>query len=229
MGKGNPLLLPNMRGLAFYLLLVTFYLTSACTPYGIKQEEVVQTLTEYGKQNPEQYVLIDCPYGRIKAKFSDKAPLHRANLIRLVKLGYYSEQAQFYRVIAGFVVQGGDQTRREPSYLVPNEINPALAHTKGALAAARRDDNPGQASNPTDFYFVHGHGCGDDDLARFKIHPGTAAYAQYRKAGGAPELDGKYTVFGHIVEGQDVVNKIAQQQVLNEKPLQPIKFRIWVE
>src|SRR5574337_397517 len=91
-----------------------------------KRETIVVTnenkraiLTEYGKQNPENTVIIETGYGTIKIKLYDETPLHRANFIKLIKDGYY-ENAEFYRIVEKFVVQGG-VPQKKFNYSIPAE------------------------------------------------------------------------------------------------------------
>lgn len=98
----------------------------------------------------------------------DETPLHRDNFVKLVKEGYY-DGTLFHRVIADFMIQGGDPDSKGapagkmlgtggPGYTVPAEIKPGLFHKRGALAAARQGDevNPERRSSGSQFYIVWG-------------------------------------------------------------------------
>jgi cyclophilin family peptidyl-prolyl cis-trans isomerase len=113
-------------------------------------------------------VRIETVFGNIDIKLYNETPLHRDNFVKLVKEGYY-EDLIFHRVIENFMIQGGDPGSRGagpderlggggPGYTIPAEINDALFHRKGAIAAARQGDNvnPERESSGSQFYIVKG-------------------------------------------------------------------------
>jgi peptidylprolyl isomerase len=121
-------------------------------------------MTDSGNVN----VLIKTNYGDIKIKLYNETPLHRDNFIKLVKEHYY-DSLLFHRVIQKFMIQGGDPDSKKalpgellgeggPKYTIPAEINRAVFHKKGVLAAARESDldNPLEASSGSQFYIVQG-------------------------------------------------------------------------
>ena len=135
-------------------------------------------------------------HGTMKIKLYGKTPKHRDNFKKLVEEGYY-DGMRFHRVIEGFMIQGGDPYSRDtaqidlwgqggPGYTVPAEFVNEYWHKKGALAAARKGDmaNPRKASSGSQFYIVH-----DENAC---LH-----------------LDGQYTIFGEVIEGLDVIDRIA--------------------
>ncbi len=140
--------------------------------------------------------------GKIKIElFTQDAPQTCANFIKLAQQGFYNGLT-FHRVIPGFVVQGGDPKgdgTGGPGYTIPAEINPKFKHLKGTVATARLPDhvNPTKASSGSQFYIC--------------LAP-------------TPHLDGNYTIFGQVVEGMDVVDKIATfpTDPRTNKPLTPI-------
>src|SRR5688572_21257669 len=90
----------------------------------VPKHNVRAFLTEYGQANPETEVLISTSLGKMKVKLYEDTPLHRANFIRLVKGGYYNNTA-FYRILRGFMIQGGHANELENTldlYTVPAEI-----------------------------------------------------------------------------------------------------------
>lgn len=134
--------------------------------------------------------------GTMKIKLYNATPKHRDNFVKLVKEGFY-DGVKFHRVIPGFMVQGGDPLSKTdttrmnwgtggPGYTVEAEFVPELHHCKGAVAAARLGDmaNPRRASSGSQFYIVQ------DEM-------------------GCRHLDGQYTVYGQVIEGLEVVDKIA--------------------
>ncbi|HYO21170.1 MAG TPA: peptidylprolyl isomerase [Flavisolibacter sp.] len=183
--------------------------------------------------------------GRIILRLSDSTPEHRDNFIRLVK-SHYFDSVLFHRVIKGFMIQAGDPNSIRaaarqplgnggPAYTLPAEMNTPLFHKKGAVAAARKGDaeNPERRSG-SQFYIVHGRTFTDAqmdsiEVARLqgrKISPARREY--YRTIGGTPQLDGNYTVFGEVVSGLEVVDKIANAPVSTgpdtNRPLEDVRI-----
>ncbi|WP_146895201.1 peptidylprolyl isomerase [Adhaeribacter aerolatus] len=210
-----------------FFLLIFFSLTGcnqtdkAVPLPPLTNENVRDVLLKYGKENPETVVLLSTSMGEIKLKLYKETPLHRANFIRLAKAGYYNGTV-FHRVIKGHMVQGGDS--REPKrdigkYGVPSEVKPEFVHVRGALAMARYDDefNPTKASSPDNFYMVQGSKVSEAELQQVSQKNGINYTPEQKKAylakGGVPTLDMKYTVFGEVLEGMDVVDKIARVPV----------------
>ena len=177
-------------------------------------------------------VAIDTPYGRMEIRLFDETPLHRDNFKRLAAEGFYNGTT-FHRVMAGFMIQGGDPNSRDsnpdndgqggPGYTVPQEIHPSLLHKRGAVAAARMPDqvNPERASSGSQFYIVHGRLYPQalvqqfEEGARRQFRDPSFSYSEeereeYTTVGGAPMLDGGYTVFGELVEGFEVLDHITR-------------------
>jgi len=185
-------------------------------------------------------------YGNIVIKLYDSTPLHRNNFIKLVKEGFY-DSLLFHRVIDSFMIQGGDPESKNapdsvqlgegeaPGDRIPAEFNKAYFHKKGALAAAR-DDNPAKASSNCQFYIVQGKTYNDTVLNIMECqlrnnNPGfyftDAQRKAYNTVGGTPFLDQNYTVFGEVVKGLDVVDKIAAlPRDANDRPLQNVRMHI---
>lgn len=192
-------------------------------------------LQAYGQQYPGSEVLVRTRLGNIRVKLYDETPVHKANFLLLARKGVFNE-TMFNRVVKDFAVQGGQtylaRTIRLKRYRLPPEIRPGLFHRKGALGMARYSDeqNPGRLSSNTDFYFVVGEKltpAQSQAMAGRKLTPAqTKAYAT---VGGVPSLDGQYTVFGEILEGQDVVDKIANEPVESDKwPVKDIPIKVEV-
>ncbi len=170
---------------------------------------------------------IETTYGTMLAELYDETPIHRDNFTKLAKEGFY-DSLLFHRVIKGFMIQGGDPDSRNaepdarlgaggPGYQIEAEINPRFVHTKGAIAAARTGDavNPEKKSSGSQFYIVHGNTVTEDMLRRQEMRSGFSyspeQVEKYEKLGGAPFLDGEYTVFGRVISGMEVIDKIAEQ------------------
>src|SRR5690606_26525935 len=98
----------------------------------ITNENIVEVLTVYGKENPENEVIIETDYGTMRLVLYDDTPLHRANFVKLIKEGHY-ENAEFYRVFYQFMIQAGDPDNQLP-YMIPAEFRPNHIHKKGALS-----------------------------------------------------------------------------------------------
>lgn len=168
---------------------------------------------------------IQTEFGNMTLKLSDQTPQHRDNFIKLAEEGYY-DGLLFHRVINGFMIQGGDPNSRNaptgqqlgaggPGYQVPAEFVADLVHVKGAIAAARTGDavNPQKMSSGSQFYIVHGKQVTEQELTMTENRKGIRytpeQRAEYLKLGGTPFLDNDYTVFGRVIEGLDVIDKIA--------------------
>lgn len=154
-------------------------------------------------------VSIHTDFGDIKILLYEDTPIHKANFIKLIKEGFYNGNT-FHRVINGFMIQGGSDTtsfnkgKELNDITLPAEFSDNHKHIKGALAAARID-NPEKRSDRTQFYLVQSNN-------------------------GTHFLDNQYTVFGQVMSGFDVIDKIAAQAVdANSKPLKDIIMTITVE
>lgn len=162
--------------------------------------------------------------GTMVVLLSDKTPKHRDNFIKLVKQKFY-DSVIFHRVIKDFMIQGGDpETKKaEPGkryrngglkYTIPAEFDTSLFHKRGVLAAAR-DNNPEKASSSCQFYIVQGKKFTDSSLNEVEIKRlggRTIPFNHrevYKTIGGSPHLDQNYTIFGEVIKGMDVVDKIA--------------------
>lgn len=196
----------------------------------VTNENIVELLTRYGKQNPENEVVIETEYGTMRIHLYDDTPLHRANFVKLIKDGHY-ENAEFYRVFYQFMIQAGDPDHQLP-YMIPAEFNKKYIHKKGALAMARQDeDNPELKSSSTEFFIVHGSPYADYQVETEAANHGLTLTAEqkeiYMTQGGYMSLDQQYTVFGEVVEGFDVIDKIAAVKVYSaDKPLKRIPLKI---
>lgn len=186
---------------------------------------------------------IQTPYGDMLVELFDDTPQHKENFLKLIKEEYFKDLL-FHRIIDGFMIQGGDPDSRNapagknlgaggPGYQIPAEIEAGHKHFKGALAAARQGDmvNPEKKSSGSQFYIVHGNSTSADELKmmarRNNIEYTEEEINQYIENGGTPFLDNQYTVFGQIIKGLDVIDKIAKVETNRaDRPMEDIKMNI---
>jgi cyclophilin family peptidyl-prolyl cis-trans isomerase len=191
-----------------YTFIFILILTFALIPMENNAEE---------NAKKDYVVTIHTSFGDIVLVLFDETPKHKENFLKLAEQKFY-DGIGFHRILKNFMIQTGDPYSKVdgneqlvgtggPGYTLPAEINPKFKHEKGALAAARQGDavNPTRASSGSQFYIV-------------------------QNANGAPHLDGSYTIFGKVIKGLDVVDKIAEQPVNGQgKPYDPIRMTVTVE
>lgn len=157
----------------------------------VVQEELIPFLKAYGKENPETIVDVETDMGTFTIELFPEPVLHRANFLRLAKLGYF-DTTVFHRVANDFVVQGGNSDRLATNqfrkavgnFLIPNESTAKYPHDYAMVSAAKyAEQNVSNASSPFEFFVV-------------------------TKKNGAYHLDGDHTVFGRVIKGMDVIEKI---------------------
>ncbi|NUN99066.1 MAG: peptidylprolyl isomerase [Saprospiraceae bacterium] len=184
------------------------------------------------------YAVIETGFGNMKVMLYNTTPKHRDNFIKLAKEGYY-DSLLFHRVISAFMIQGGDPDSRNappgaplgmggPGYQLDAEIG--APHLRGALAAAR-NNNPQKMSSGSQFYLVQGQKIDDNYLdeteRRQNIRYSPEQRKLYKEIGGTPFLDNDYTVFGEIVEGLDVLDKIAAVPTdASNRPLEDVRMKV---
>lgn len=190
----------------------------------------------------ERLVEIKTPFGTMVAKLYNNTPIHRDNFISKVKSKFY-DSLLFHRIIQEFMIQGGDpQSRNADSGaalgmgeaeggMLKAEFNAKNVHKKGALAMARTD-NPEKESSNCQFYVVHGRKYDDVNINMMECNVrnnnpsftySAAQRTAYKSSGGTPFLDQNYTVFGEVVKGLDVIDKIAAQaKDPGDRPLKDI-------
>ncbi|NLA24023.1 MAG: peptidylprolyl isomerase [Bacteroidales bacterium] len=186
-------------------------------------------------------VLIKTSAGDITVMLYDDTPKHRDNFIKLVKESFY-DGVLFHRVIKDFMIQTGDPDSKNakpeqmlgnggPGYTIEAEFNSKHYHKKGALAAARTGDNmnPEKRSSGSQFYIVQGQKFTDFQLDQIEKRMGIKFTDKQRDAyctdGGSPHLDGAYTVFGEVIEGIKIIDKIAATKTGRaDRPIEDIKI-----
>ena len=197
-------------------------------------------------QTSTSEVLLETTAGNIRIALFDETPQHRDNFLKLVKEHVY-DSLLFHRVIKEFMIQGGDlhSKHAQPgqrlgsgdyNYTIEAEFRlPKIFHRRGMVAMAREGDrvNPERRSSACQFYIVWGRVYNDARLMKVQERLDTTAHVQltpemqevYKTVGGIPHLDGQYTVFGEVVEGLDVVDRIQQSATdPNDRPLEDIRI-----
>lgn len=200
------------------------------------------TFSVFAKAPKNQYVRIKTNYGECIIRLYNETPKHRDNFIQLTKKGFYNGTL-FHRVIQDFMIQGGDPDSKKAKpgaalgegdvgYTVDAEFRENLFHKKGVIAAAR-DDNPKKASSGCQFYLVEGKRFTDEQLDQMeqtrlkgrKISPAQREW--YKSVGGVPHLDQNYTVYGEIVSGLEMVDRIAAvKKDEKDRPLQDVPMTV---
>jgi len=160
--------------------------------FKLTDENVIDFLFEYEKNNKENKVRIYTNFGNIEILLFSNTPYHRSNFIYLTKKKYF-EGTQFYRVVNDFVIQAGNSDNRKISlkrqrigkYLLPNDFNKGHTHKRGMVSMPSSSiDNPYKMASPYEFFIV-------------------------QKKDGAHHLDGNYTIFGTVINGMEIVDIIA--------------------
>ena len=160
--------------------------------FRLTDKNVMEFLLDYGSKNIENLVRITTDYGFIDILLFEKTKFHRANFVYLTKKKYFNN-TQFYRVITDFMIQGGNSDDRITlkkrkaigKYLLPNDYDKGFKHDRGMLSMPSKNiENPYKKASPFEFFIV-------------------------QQKGGAHHLDGDYTIFGKVVRGMDVVDKIS--------------------
>lgn len=207
---------------------------------------VAQKDSTIKKKDRKRDVLLQTSMGDLVIRLSDSTPLHRDNFLKLVKVGFY-DSVLFHRVIKNFMIQSGDPQSKTapagiplgnggPAYTIPVEFRTTLFHKKGVIAAARQGDNvnPLKASSGSQFYIVQGKIFTDPELETLESSRmngrkiPTDRKEMYKTIGGTPHLDENYTVFGEVIKGLEVVDKIAAVQTStgadHDRPLEDVRI-----
>ena len=195
---------------------------------------VLITATLFSQGEKQVKVLISTEFGDMTAVLYNETPQHRDNFVKLVNEGWY-EGSPFHRVMKNFMIQGGQNAdgRMDPGYTVPAEFIDEKYHKYGALAAARKGDqvNPDKASSGSQFYIVQGQVTTFETLDGYSRRTGVTytnkQIETYTTVGGTPHLDGGYTVFGEVIDGFEVIDKIASVKTDQaNKPLENVSMSI---
>lgn len=161
-------------------------------PFKLSDENVMDFFLEYDKNNKENKVRVYTSFGEIDIMLFNNTKFHRSNFIYLTKKKYFNG-TQFYRVINNFIIQAGNSDDRKISkkrkkigrYLLPNDLDKGYSHKRGMVSMpSSLVDNPYKLASPFEFFIV-------------------------QKKDGAHHLDGDYTIFGKVIRGMNIVDKIA--------------------
>jgi cyclophilin family peptidyl-prolyl cis-trans isomerase len=198
-------------------------------------------LSGFAAKPKHKYVRIKTDMGECIIMLYNETPLHRDNFVKLAKK-HELDGTIFHRVIKDFMIQGGDpdsKTSLPGAALgeksigpnVPAEFRDSLFHKKGVLGAAR-DDIPDKSSSGSQFYLVQGKVFTDEQLDkvetnRLKAKIPTWQREVYKTLGGTPHLDRNYTVYGEIVQGIELVDKVAVVPTgENDRPTVDVKMTV---
>ena len=184
-------------------------------------------------------IRIETEYGDIILKLYRNTPLNSNNMIARANEHFY-DSLLFHRCIPKFVVQGGDPDSKHAKpgvllgdgdlpFLVKAEINGENFHKRGALGVAR-DTTPDKSGSAAQFYIVIGKRYTEKQLDSVSKKTGRK-FTEHQKRvyirnGGTPKLDGNYTVFGEVLHGMDVAEKISKlDRDKNDRPLTDVRIR----
>ncbi len=186
-------------------------------------------------------LVLETGEGDIKIRLFNETNEYRDNFIKLAKEHYF-DSLLIHRVIKNFGIQSGAADTRYaekgdivgykgPGYTIPAHIVPGLFHKRGMIGSPRKPDTKNERlrSDGSQFYIISGRKYNDkelDDLEKENNYKFSQTQRQaYKTVGGAPHLDGTYTVFGEVISGMDVVDKIVQVKTDNDwRPLEDIRL-----
>lgn len=224
----------NLSGFILSFFIVIFVSCNPKLSNGLRKKDLVKD------------VQMITDHGTMIIRLSDSTPLHRDNFLKLVKQHFY-DGILFHRVIQNFMIQAGDPVTKNSrpakkvensaeSSTIPAEFVPTLFHKKGVIAAARSGDdvNPLKASSASQFYIVQGRiftntSLDSVEIFRLKGRKLPSGHREvYKSIGGSPHLDGNYTVFGQVISGLEVIDKIASEPTSGNqggnKPLKDVRI-----
>lgn len=154
--------------------------------------EAMEFFLEYDKHHKENKVRLTTDYGSIDILLFNETKFHRSNFIYLTKRGYFKD-TQFYRVINNFIVQAGNSDDKKTArkraaigrYLLPTDTDRGFTHERGVISMPSSEiDNPYKLASPFEFFII-------------------------QQKGGSHFLDGDYTIFGKVIKGMDIIDKMA--------------------
>ncbi len=236
-----------MKNIFFLLLLLSLGACNTSSTETTTDDEAAKAIID---NMPRQKVKISTQYGDMVFELFNQTPMHRDNFIKLTKEGFYND-LMFHRVQSNFMIQGGDPNSKgevkpeqilgdgKLDYTIAPEINADFVMRQGALVGFHEGvgKNPSKASNAAQFMVIHGQ-----PLKAYQLQDMSEKNSMqytpnqimlYEKHGGSPTLDGKYTIFGQLVEGQYVLDKIVsvktyrmQDGTLPDRPVEDIRMQV---
>lgn len=217
----------------------------------IKKAGKFQALSELQKQATEQEsannskvkgLVIETELGNIKIKLYNSTPQYRDNFIKLARENYFDDLL-IHRVISDFGIQSGAADTRYataddvvgwkgPGYTLPAHIVPGLYHKRGVIGSPRKPEreNMRKRSDGSQYYIVTGRIYTDQELNDLEKEIGHKFTDEqrntYKTIGGAPHLDGTYTIFGEVLEGMEIADQISKVEVNSEfRPKKDIRVK----
>jgi cyclophilin family peptidyl-prolyl cis-trans isomerase len=187
-------------------------------------------------------LVLETDMGDITIRLFNETPQYRDNFIKLIKENFY-DSLLIHRVITNFGIQtGAADTRyaekgdivgyKGPGYTIPAHIVPGLFHKRGMIGSPRKPDtkNRRRRSDGSQFYIVSGRKYFDKELDEIEEENDYTFSPEQRQAyktvGGAPHLDGTYTIFGEVVSGMEVVDAIEKVETDREwRPVEDIRLK----
>ncbi len=187
-------------------------------------------------------LLIKTDVGDIKIRLFNETPVYRDNFIRLVREGYY-DSLLVHRIIKDFCVQSGAADTRYagpddivgwkgPGYSLPAHIVPKFFHKRGMIGSPRKPDrqNSKRRSDGSQFYIVTGRTYSDAELDEIEAENSYKFSSRqrqvYKTVGGAPHIDGTYTIFGEVIQGMAVADQLARVPVNSDfRPQKDIRVQ----
>jgi cyclophilin family peptidyl-prolyl cis-trans isomerase len=173
----------------------------------LTEKNAMEFFLQYEKEHKENKVRIVTDFGNIDILLFNETKFHRANFIYLTKQGYF-DNTQFYRVIENYIVQGGSTDDRDVMrkrsdigrYLLPTDTKRGFRHDRGVISMPSSDiDNPHKLASPYEFFIT---------------------------LRDVYQLDGDYTIFGKVINGLDVCDKIAEVETDDgDWPLQNVYIK----
>lgn len=214
----------------------------------MEEAKTLESLTSFSSEQVAEEnrkikgLVLETDMGDIMIRLFNETPQYRDNFIRLTRENFY-DSLLIHRVISDFGIQtGAADTRyaekgdivgwKGPGYTIPSHIVPGLYHKRGMIGSPRKPDtkNRRRRSDGSQFYIVSGRRYFDEELDEieeqndYKFSP--AQRNAYKTVGGAPHLDGSYTIFGEVVSGMNVVDKIEQVETDREwRPVEDIRLK----
>ena len=173
----------------------------------LTEKNAMEFFLQYDKEHKENKVRLVTDFGNIDILLFNETKFHRSNFIYLTKQGYFTD-TQFYRVIENYIVQGGSTDDRDVmrkrkkigKYLLPTDTKRGFKHDRGVISMPSSEiDNPHKLASPFEFFIT---------------------------LRDVYQLDGDYTIFGRVIKGLEVCDKIAEVETDNgDWPLQNVYIR----